>query len=124
MHVRRKPPDAGPLFLADKNPRRICGRGLFFAIRLCAFHFVAFQATGAHVGGFHLSFFHDFDFLHVCLKSPSRFSVAVADVVSRILPLIADDTNSRHIFDLHGSKFRYDRAPRGIEKKALLPSEQ
>ena len=95
----RNLPRAQPL-KRKKPPRK--GRLSQFSIQLSAFYFVAFEATRADVSGFDLSVFHDLHFLHIRFESSSRLAVAVAYVVSRSLPLVADTAHSRHISHLHG----------------------
>ena len=92
-----------------KIPALEQGRIFGFAIGLSAFYFVAFEATRADVSGFDLSVFYDFHFLYVRFESSPRLAVAVADVVTRCLALVANTAHSRHISHLHGRNLENGR---------------
>ena len=71
-------------------------------VKLRALYFVAFQATGAYICGFHFAVLDDFHFLHVRVERPFRLAVTVAHVVSCALALVAYAAYSRHIYHLRG----------------------
>ena len=80
-----------------KRPAILPGAFIPIQKSLCSFDFVAFQATGAHIGRFYFAFLDNFYFLYIGFESSSRLAVTVAYVVSRGLSLLANGTHFRHI---------------------------
>ena len=99
MTGKERPGDISKKKQKEEKTKNGTERFRFFVFlkMLSAFHFVAFEATCAHVCGFHLAVFDDLHLLDVRFESSSRFAVAVAHVVAGILPLVANAANPRHI---------------------------